>query len=65
MDEVPLTIINYCILHNICIEVHDDMDVNPEDDDPDELPPLPGRMNREGSQLRNKIKEALSATTAY
>ena len=35
------------------------MDVNPEDDDPDELPPLPGRMNREGSQLRNKIKEAL------
>ena len=39
-------------------EVHDDVDVDPEDDGPDELPPLPGHMNREGSRLRNKIKEA-------
>ena len=44
---------------NICIEVRDDVDVDPEDDEPDELPPLPGHVNREGSRLRNKIKETL------
>ena len=58
VDKIPLTIITCCILHNICIEVHDDVDVDPADDDPDELPPLPGHTNREGSRLRNKIKEA-------
>ena len=35
----------------------DDVDVDPEDDEPDELPPLPDHLNREGSRLRNKIKE--------
>ena len=58
VDKIPLTIITCCILHNICIEVRDDVEVDPEDDDPDDLPPLPGHMNREGSRLRNKIKEA-------
>ena len=58
VDKIPLTIITCCILHNICIEVRDDVDVDPEDDDPDELAALPGHMNREGSRLRNKIKEA-------
>lgn len=58
VDKIPLTIITCCILHNICIEVRDDVDVDPEDDDADELPPLSGHMNPEGSQLRNKIKEA-------
>ena len=47
MDKIPLTIVTCCILHNICIEVRDDVDVDPEDDDPDELPSLPGHMNRE------------------
>jgi len=58
VDKIPLTIITCCILLNICIEVRDDVDVDPEDDDPDELPPLPGQMNPEGSQLRNNVKEA-------
>ncbi|XP_020621346.1 protein ALP1-like [Orbicella faveolata] len=58
VDKIPLTIITCCILHNICIEVCDDVDVDPKDDDPDELPPLPGHMNCEGSQLRDKIEEA-------
>ena len=57
VDKIPLSIIACCILHNICIEVRDDVDVDPEDDEPDELPPLPGHLNREGSHLRNKIKE--------
>ena len=57
MDKIPLSIIASCVLHNICIEVCDDVYVDPEDDEPDELPPLPGHMNREGSRLRNKIKE--------
>ena len=34
------------------------MYVDPEHDEPDELLPLPGHMNSEGSRLRNKIKEA-------
>ena len=59
VDKIPLTTITCCILHNICIEVRDDVDVDPEDDDPDELPPLPGHMNRERFRLRNKIKEAI------
>ena len=58
VDKIPLTIIVCCILHNICIDVRDDVDVDPEDDEPDELPPLPGHVNHEGSRLRNKIKEA-------
>lgn len=32
VDKVPLTIITSCILHNICIEVCDNVDVDPEDD---------------------------------
>ena len=56
MDKIPLTIITCCILHNNFTEVRGNVDVDPEDDDPDDLPP--GHMNREGSQLRNKIKEA-------
>ena len=59
VDKIPLTTITCYILHNICIEVRDDVDVDPEDDHPDELPPLPGHMNRERSRLRNKIKEAI------
>ena len=58
VDKIPLTITTCCILHNICIEVRDDVDVDPAGDDPDEFTPLPGHMNGEGSRLRNKIKEA-------
>ena len=57
VDKVPLTILACCILHNICIEVRDDVDVDPQDNEQDVLPPLPGHVNREGSRLRNKIKE--------
>ena len=42
VDKIPLTIKTCCILHNICIEVCDNVDVDLEDDDPDNLPPLPG-----------------------
>lgn len=45
-------------MHNICIDIWDDVYVDPEHDEPDELLPLPGHMNSEGSRLRNKIKEA-------
>ena len=48
MDKVPLTIIACCILHNICIDIRDDVDVDPEHDEPDELLPLPGHVNSEG-----------------
>ena len=51
-------ILAFCILHNIYIEVRDNVDVDPQDDEQDVLPPLPGYVNREGSRLRNKIKEA-------
>ena len=54
-----------CTERNFCTEnkktnspFRDDVEVDPEDDDPDDLPPQPGHMNREGSRLRNKIKEA-------
>ena len=46
------------MLHNICIDIVDDVDVDPEHDEPDELLPLLGHENSEGSRLRNKIKEA-------
>ena len=47
------------ILHNIYLDIRDDVDVGPEHDEPDELLPLLGHVNsEEGSRLRNKIKEA-------
>jgi len=58
VDKVPLPFIACCILHNICIDILDDVDVDPEHDEPDELLPLLGHENSEGSRLRNKIKEA-------
>ena len=58
VDKIPLTIVTCCIMHNLSIEVRDDVNVDPEDDDPDELPSFRGHMNCEGSRLRNKIKEA-------
>ena len=58
IDKIPFTVIACCILHNICIDIRDDVDVDPEHDEPDDLPPLPGHVNGEGSRLRNKIKEA-------
>ena len=58
IDKIPFTIIACSILHNICIDIHDDVDVDPEHDEPDELPLLPGHVNGEGSRLRNKIKVA-------
>ena len=36
-------------MHNICIDIWDDVYVDPEHDEPDELLPLPGHMNSEGS----------------
>ena len=66
IDKIPLTIIACCILHNICIDIRV-VDVDPQNDVTDELPPLPGHVNSEGSRLRNKIKEAFffSITCAY
>ena len=57
--KIPQTIIACCILHNICLNIHDDTDVDPHNDGPNPLPPLPGHdANREGTRLRNKIREA-------
>ena len=38
IDKIPQTIIACCILHNICIDVHDGMDVDRHDDGPNHLP---------------------------
>lgn len=32
VDNVPLTIVTSCILHNVCIEVRCNVDMDPEDD---------------------------------
>ena len=63
VDKVPLTMIACCILHNICIDIRGDVYVDPEHDEPDELLPLPGHVNSEGSWLRNKIKGGFSSLT--
>lgn len=58
IDKVPQTIIACCILHNICLSIHDDITVDPYNDRPKHLPPLPGdNVNREGMRIRNKIRE--------
>lgn len=66
MDKVPLPFITCCILHNICIDILDDVGVDPEYDEPDELLPLLGHENSGGSRLRNKIiRRLFSVTVAY
>lgn len=52
IDKIPQTIIACCILHNICLNMHDDTDVDPHNDGPNPLPPLPGHdANHEGTRL--------------
>ena len=43
ISRVLRTIIAYCILHNICIVINDqiDIEVELEDDDDDDNPPVP------------------------
>ena len=59
VDKIPLTITTCCILHNICIEVRDNVDVDPAGDDPDEFTPLPGHMNDEGSPAKEQDQGSL------
>ena len=58
ISRVPRTINAYCILHNICIMINDQIDneVEPEDDDDDDNPPTPvtGVM-----QIRESIRQLL------
>lgn len=58
VDKVPLTIITCCILHNICLDIHDDTEIEIQNNQ-NQQQPLPGHdVNREGKALRDKIKNA-------
>ena len=54
VDKVPETIIVCCILHNICLSVHDPTEIGCPDDNTDVLQPpaaLRQEMNGEGTRL--------------
>lgn len=41
IDKIPQTVIACCILHNICLNIHDETEVDPHNDGPYPPPPLP------------------------
>ena len=58
VDKIPQTIIACCILHNICLNIHDEANGDPHNDGLYPLLPLPGHdANRESAKLRNRIRE--------
>lgn len=60
VDKVPSTIITCCILHNICISVNDDTEIDPVNDGNNVNGPLPGHIiNQDGIRLRDFIKNTL------
>ena len=56
VDKIPQTIIACCILHNICLNIHDEANGDPHNDGLYPLLPLPD-ANRESAKLRNRIRE--------
>ena len=49
VDKILQTIIACCILHNICLNIHDEANVDPHNDGPYSLFPPPGHdVNCEG-----------------
>lgn len=61
VDKVPSTIITCCILHNICLEVNDGIEIDVANDEDGFLgvPLLSHDINADGARLRSTIKDTL------
>lgn len=60
VDKVPSTIITCCILHNICLTLNDDTEIDAVNDDNNANGPLPGHLiNQDRTRLHDFIKNTL------